>query len=61
MKFIVSYDSYACDDGVAEQVNKYFTDFFEACDYYADCSETEDNCVISVKLEEEASAEPLPF
>jgi len=59
MQFIVSYDVYACDDNVAERVDTYFDNFFDACDYYVEANETEDNCVIQVKMEEEVSE--LPF
>ena len=61
MKFIVSYDSYACDDGVAERVDTWFDDFFDACDYYVNVNETEDNCVIQVKLDDVQQPAELPF
>ena len=60
MKFIVSYDHIACDDLVPETVSSSFTDFFRACDYFAECEETEDNVRISVVNEGEYLGD-IPF
>ena len=60
MYFTVTYDSYACDDGIAERVTTRFTDFFAACDYYAETSQTETDCVISVVMPD-ADPQELPF
>ena len=64
--FTVSYDVFACDDHQPERVIRGFTDFVEAVKYWADCSETEDNChflytpVISMEKLPEYS-EAIPF
>jgi len=58
--FTVSYDVYACDDHQPERVIRNFTDIAEAVKYWADCSETEDNSVISMESLPECS-EAIPF
>ena len=60
MTFVVSYSVYACDDGVAERVDRRFTDFFDACDYFAECELTEPECTISTEDVSEASLD-CPF
>ena len=60
MMISVSYDTYVCDDFGVERVIKYFTDFTEAVKYWAECSETEDNSVISMEPLPECS-EACPF
>lgn len=60
MFYSVSYSAYVCDDGVAETVTRTFDSVFDAIDYWADCSETESDCVISqVELNEDD--DDLPF
>ena len=60
MFYSVSYSAHVCDDGIAETVTRTFDSVFDAIDYWADCSETEDNCVISqVELNEES--DDIPF
>jgi len=60
MSYSVSYSAYVCDDGVAETVTRTFVDFVDAVRYWAECSETESDCVISqASLNDEA--EELPF
>ncbi len=60
MFYSVSYSAYVCDDGVPERVTRLFDDFVDAVGYWADCSETEDDCVISLAS---LNVEPdeLPF
>ena len=60
MSFVVTYSVFACDDGIAERVTRHFTDFFTACDYFAECNETESDCTISVEQLEEDD-DDLPF
>ena len=48
MFYCVSYSAYVSDDGVFESVLRFFEDFVDAIDYWAECSETEDDCVISL-------------
>ena len=60
MSYTVSYDVFACDDGCPEQVTRHFDEFVDAVSYWADCSETEDNCVISLASLNDESNE-LPF
>ena len=60
MTFVVSYSVYACDDFVAERVSRRFTDFLAACDYFAECELTEDDCRISVE-QPQVEHEALPF
>ena len=48
MFYSVSYSACVCDDGVPERVTRYFEDFVDAVGYWAECSETEDDCVISL-------------
>ena len=59
MTFVVSYSIYACDDGIAERVNRRFTDFFDACDYFAEVELTEDECTISAEQPQEE--DDFPF
>jgi hypothetical protein len=60
MFYTVSYLAYVCDDGVPERITRHFDEFVDAVGYWAECSETEDDCVISLaSLNEEADA--LPF
>jgi len=60
MFYTVSYDVFACDDGVAETVTRHFDDFVDAVGYWAECSEAENNCVISLaSLNDEPNE--LPF
>ena len=60
MFYSVSYSTYICDDGVAERVTRLFDDFVDAVGYWAECSETEDDCVISLASLNEQPDE-LPF
>lgn len=60
MSFVVSYSVYACDDGVAERVSRRFTDFLDACDYFAECELTESDCIISVE-QPQVELDELPF
>ena len=48
MFYSVSYSAYVCDDGLPERVTRCFDDFVDAVGYWAECSETEDDCVISL-------------
>jgi len=48
MSYSVSYSQYVCDDGVAQRVTRLFDDLVDAINYWAECSETEDDCVISL-------------
>lgn len=60
MFYSVSYDVIACDDLVPETVTRYFDDFVDAVGYWAECSETEDNCVISLTNPSDETIE-VPF
>jgi len=60
MYYSVSYDVIACDDFVPETVTRTFDSIFDAVDYWADCKDTESNCVLSsASLNDEA--DDLPF
>ena len=48
MFYSVTYSAYVCDDGVPERITRLFEDFVDAVGYWAECSETEDDCVISL-------------
>ena len=48
MFYSVSYLTHVSDDGVPERVTRLFEDFVDAVGYWAECSETEDDCVISL-------------
>tara|TARA_B100001093_G_scaffold379528_1_gene364898 strand:- start:874 stop:1056 length:183 start_codon:yes stop_codon:yes gene_type:complete len=60
MFYTVSYDVFACDDGVAETRTCHFEDFVDAVGFWAECSETEDNCVISLASLNQ-KADDIPF
>jgi len=60
MCYSVSYDVISSDDFVPETVTRTFDDFVDAVGYWAECSETEDNCVISLtQLNDQA--DDIPF
>ena len=60
MFYSVTYSAFVCDDGVPERVTRLFDDFVDAVGYWAECSETEDDCVISLtSLNDEP--DDLPF
>jgi len=48
MFYTVSYLAYVCDDSVPERVTRHFDDFADAVGYWAECSETENECIISL-------------
>ena len=60
MFYSVSYSAYLCDDGVPERVTRLFEDFADAVGYWADCSETESDCVISLTSLKD-DPDDLPF
>ena len=60
MYYSVTYLAYACDDGLPERIIRFFDDFVDAVGYWAECSETEDDCVISLASLNEQE-DDLPF
>ena len=60
MYYSVSYLTFASDDGLPERIIRFFEDFVDAIQYWAECSETEDDCLIQLESYNERDYD-LPF